>query len=137
MWVGACLVLEHKHNGEEQEGVGVLVDLVLCYTVEGYIESRDLKQEALSLLKSINKPIHFSKYQLSRKDEGFDSGYVQQQMLKQLPEDVKRAYRGANIYFSQDLSQTILVYRLINMVSHQYLIVSVKNNCAICTDTSS
>ena len=84
--VGVCLVLEYKPNGEEQEGVGVLVDLVLCHTIEGNIESRELNQQACCFLESVNTPIDFHKFRLNNMDEGFDSGYLQHQLLKQLPE---------------------------------------------------
>ena len=95
MFLGANLVLEYKPNGEEQEGVGVLVDLVLARTAKGQIELHELNEHADNFLKSVEKQIDFHKYNLWKKGERFDSVYVQHQLLKNLPEEVKCAYRVA------------------------------------------
>ena len=49
-FLGACLVLEYCKN--DNQSIGVLVDLVLCHTINGNIELHNCNQQARSFLKS-------------------------------------------------------------------------------------
>ena len=121
---GLCFAMKFKPEGKETQAIGITADLVPVYP----ITSCDFIQKELTVYTQSVLPFSLEDYikrgdvfRLIHRDE-IDTGIIENELIKQLPEDAKRGFRIAkfikckNVFPSDDLvynqEQDITTYGL-------------------------